>query len=39
MTGGAFSARAQEFLAAHQERTVHKPFDVVAEASRRLGLT
>jgi PAS domain S-box-containing protein len=36
MTGGAFSPRAREFVALHRERTVDKPFDVVAEARRRL---
>jgi PAS domain S-box-containing protein len=37
MTGGAFSARAREFVARHQERTVDKPFDIVGETRRRLG--
>jgi len=36
MTGGAFSAQAQDFVAKHADRTVNKPFDIVAEARRRL---
>jgi signal transduction histidine kinase/CheY-like chemotaxis protein len=36
MTGGAFSPAAREFVARHRERTVEKPFDIVAEAQRRL---
>jgi signal transduction histidine kinase/ActR/RegA family two-component response regulator len=39
MTGGAFSPAAREFVARHRDRTVEKPFDVVAEAHRRLALT
>jgi PAS domain S-box-containing protein len=37
MTGGAFSARAREFVARYQDRTVDKPFDIVGETRRRLG--
>jgi PAS domain S-box-containing protein len=37
MTGGAFLPRAREFVARHLERTVDKPFDIVAETQRRLG--
>ena len=37
MTGGAFLPRAREFVARHLERTVDKPFNIVAEAERRLG--
>jgi PAS domain S-box-containing protein len=36
MTGGAFSPAARDFVARHRERTVEKPFDIVAEARRRL---
>ncbi len=36
MTGGAFSPRAREFVAQHADRTVDKPFDIVAETLRRL---
>jgi signal transduction histidine kinase/CheY-like chemotaxis protein len=36
MTGGAFSPAAREFVARHRDHTVEKPFDVVAEARRRL---
>jgi CheY-like chemotaxis protein len=36
MTGGAFSPRAREFVARHADRTVDKPFDIVAETIRRL---
>jgi len=36
MTGGAFSPAARDFVARHRERTVEKPFDIVAEAQRRL---
>jgi len=36
MTGGAFSPRAQEFVARHADRTVDKPFDIIAETIRRL---
>ena len=38
MTGGAFSPRAREFVAQHADRTVDKPFDIVAETLRRLAL-
>ncbi|HXU01557.1 MAG TPA: response regulator, partial [Polyangia bacterium] len=37
MTGGAFSPRAREFVAQNADRTVDKPFDIVAETARRLG--
>ncbi len=37
MTGGAFLPRAREFVARHLDRTVDKPFDIVAEAQRRLA--
>jgi len=37
MTGGAFLPRAREFVARHLDRTVDKPFNIVAEAQRRLG--
>jgi PAS domain S-box-containing protein len=37
MTGGAFLPRAREFVARHLERTVDKPFDIVAETQRRLA--
>jgi CheY-like chemotaxis protein len=36
MTGGAFSAQAQDFVAQNADRTVNKPFDIIAEARRRL---
>jgi two-component system, cell cycle sensor histidine kinase and response regulator CckA len=37
MTGGAFSSRARDFVARHRDRTVDKPFDIVAETQKRLG--
>jgi signal transduction histidine kinase/CheY-like chemotaxis protein len=37
MTGGAFLPRARDFVARHLDRTVDKPFDIVAETQRRLG--
>jgi CheY-like chemotaxis protein len=37
MTGGAFLPRAREFVARHLDRTVDKPFNIVAETQRRLG--
>ena len=37
MTGGAFLPRAREFVARHFDRTVDKPFNIVAETERRLG--
>ncbi len=37
MTGGAFSPIAQDFVAQHSDRTVGKPFDIVAETRRRLS--
>jgi CheY-like chemotaxis protein len=36
MTGGAFTPQAQRFLEDKVEQCVEKPFDVVAEAARRL---
>ncbi len=39
MTGGAFSAKARDFVALHRDRTVDKPFDIVEETQRRLGVT
>ena len=36
MTGGAFTAQARAYMQSHAGITVHKPFDVVAEASARL---
>ena len=36
MTGGAFSPAARDFVARHRDRTVDKPFDIVAETQRRL---
>jgi PAS domain S-box-containing protein len=38
MTGGAFTPRARAFIEAHPDQVVEKPFDVVAEADRRLRL-
>jgi PAS domain S-box-containing protein len=37
MTGGAFTQQARDFRSAHADRCVDKPFDVVAETSRRLA--
>jgi CheY-like chemotaxis protein len=37
MTGGAFLPRAREFVALHLDRTVDKPFNIVAETQRRLA--
>ena len=37
MTGGAFLPRARDFVARHPDRTVDKPFNIVAETQRRLG--
>jgi signal transduction histidine kinase/ActR/RegA family two-component response regulator len=37
MTGGAFSSRARDFVALHRDRTVDKPFDIVAETQKRLA--
>jgi PAS domain S-box-containing protein len=36
MTGGAFTPRARAFIEDHPDQVVEKPFDVVAEADRRL---
>ncbi|HVR62370.1 MAG TPA: ATP-binding protein [Polyangia bacterium] len=37
MTGGAFTREARAFLDAHPGAWVEKPFDIVADARRRLG--
>jgi signal transduction histidine kinase len=37
MTGGAFTPRAAEFVAAHPDCFVEKPFDIVGETRRRLS--
>jgi len=39
MTGGAFSTRARTFLEQHREVYVQKPFDIVADARRRIDVT
>ena len=36
MTGGAFTPQARDYLQDHPQSTVNKPFDIVAEAARRL---
>jgi PAS domain S-box-containing protein len=36
MTGGAFTSRSRAFIEDHPDQVVEKPFDVVAEANRRL---
>ena len=38
MTGGAFTPRARDFRRAHADRCIDKPFDIVAETARRLGM-
>jgi CheY-like chemotaxis protein len=38
MTGGAFTPEAQAFLSQRGEMHVEKPFDIVADACRRLGI-
>jgi PAS domain S-box-containing protein len=38
MTGGAFTPEAAEFVERHADAVVYKPFDIVAEARRRLAL-
>ena len=38
MTGGAFTPEAQAFLEQRGEMHVEKPFDIVADACRRLGI-
>jgi signal transduction histidine kinase/CheY-like chemotaxis protein len=38
MTGGAFSSRARDFVARHRDRTIDKPFDIVAETQKRLAI-
>jgi two-component system cell cycle sensor histidine kinase/response regulator CckA len=38
MTGGAFTGRAQAFLEQRRYACVHKPFDIVADARRRVGI-
>ena len=37
MTGGAFTAQARAFLQRHNDAHVEKPFDIMADALRRLG--
>jgi PAS domain S-box-containing protein len=37
MTGGAFTPQARDYLQDHPRTTVNKPFDIVAEAARRLS--
>ncbi len=39
MTGGAFGTRARTFLEQHRDVYVQKPFDIVADARRRIGVT
>ena len=39
MTGGAFTGHAQAFIDQQRDAHVQKPFDVVADARRRVGLT
>ena len=36
MTGGAFTDRAADFVAAHPESFVEKPFRIIEETRRRL---
>jgi CheY-like chemotaxis protein len=36
MTGGAFTTPARDFRSLHAEQCVDKPFDILAETSRRL---
>jgi CheY-like chemotaxis protein len=38
MTGGAFTPRARDFRSAHADQCVDKPFDIIAETARRLGM-
>ena len=38
MTGGAFTPEAADFVERYPEAVVYKPFDIVAEARRRLAL-
>jgi CheY-like chemotaxis protein len=38
MTGGVFTGPAQEFLKQRRFACVHKPFDIVADARRRVGI-
>jgi CheY-like chemotaxis protein len=37
MTGGAFTAEAQAFVEHRRDVVVQKPFDIVADARRRVG--
>ena len=37
MTGGAFTARSQAFVEQRRDGCMQKPFDIVADALRRLG--
>jgi two-component system NtrC family sensor kinase len=37
MTGGAYTPQAAAFLSGRADAVVYKPFDVLAEARRRLG--
>ena len=37
ITGGAYSPNAQEFVLAHPDRIVEKPFDLLGETRRRLA--
>ena len=37
MTGGAFTPEAADFVEQYPEAVVYKPFDIVAEARRRLA--
>jgi CheY-like chemotaxis protein len=37
MTGGAFSPKAQDFVALHRVTMVGKPFDILTETHSRLG--
>jgi CheY-like chemotaxis protein len=37
MTGGAFTGEAQAFLEQQRDTFVQKPFDIVADARRRVG--
>jgi signal transduction histidine kinase len=39
MTGGAFTAQAQAFVEQRRDAHVQKPFDIDADARRRVGLT
>jgi CheY-like chemotaxis protein len=39
MTGGAFTGQAQAFIGQRRDAHVQKPFDIVADARRRVGFT